>query len=259
MKRKSKLIVRNAIIIIAIFSLGGWYLYPYLMNKWYMFSFGALRQLMEIKPTYVKKLLSPPTEWDEITIGELRLKIPLSDVCKIKNHGTSIFFIFKSGTTITIFDVAPARELVQLLKQRQLNYPNVPYSQKLAVFNSTPSDISIFKTRSENSEAFANQILKTISMYVSTYEVSIINTNGFKAVCEKSNEEEYGYMTSAYIYSLNESMFFTITLMNYQDKDKLDTDLLTILGGMEIPVQPQSIEVVEKDIQKIVDRFQEKI
>ena len=259
MKRKSKLIVRNAIIIIAILSLGGWYLYPYLMNKWYMFSFGALRQLMEIKPTYVKKLLSPPTEWDGITIGDLRLKIPLSDVSKIINHGTSIFFIFKSGTTLAIIDVAPAKELVQLLEQKQLDYPTIPYSQKLAIVNSTPSDISILNKRSANSEAFANQILKTIGMQVLTYEVSIVNANGFKAVCEKSKKEEYGYMASAYIYSPNEAMSFTIMLMRYQDKDKLDTDLLTMLGGMEVPVQPQSIDIVEKDIQKIVDRFQEKI
>jgi len=243
---------------LAVFSFAIWFLYPFLTYKFFIYSVKELRPYSEIKPTYIENLLSPQKDWDEINIGELRFKLPLQKCVKVFDGNNFIVFKFESGV-LSINEIAPTKEIIEILDEKKINYPVISYPQYLAIFKSTPSDISLFNTRSKNKQASANQILKVLRVpSVGLHEINIVNPDILKAICLKSEARKRGYTASVHIYSQNEAMSFHIMLMNYNDKDRLDTDLIKILGGLNVPNHPLDIEIVEKDIKEIIEKFNAK-
>jgi hypothetical protein len=186
----------------------------------------------------------------------LSFKIPTSKSDKIRGDKNHVVFRCESGIII-IDNIAPTKAMLKRIEKKEIDYPPISYSQRLEVFTSTPSDISLFNTRQSNQQAFYNQILKSMSFPYASFnenEINIINTTKLKAICEKSKGEK-GYSAWIEIYSRNEAMTFSLSLLRYQDKDSFNNDILAILGGMEVPDHRLDIEVVDRDIKAIFEQL----
>ena len=178
---------------------------------------------------------------------------------KISGCENLIYFVSESGT-IVIHDIAPSKDLLGIIQEKNLKYPIISYQDRLAILESLPSDISIFNPRSKNQQSHVNQILKAIRIEAiniprgGLIEINIVDPKILKAICIKS-EQKKGFSAFVRIYSQNEAMSFSVMLKNYEDKRSLDTDLLRILGSIKVPDHPLNIETVKKDINAIIDKY----
>ena len=103
---KRKKIIWGAVSTLAILAFIVWYTLPVLN-----FMFIMKDTLPDITPKQITALPEAPAEWDEIDIGSLKLKVPLSDVKKISGMADtgSIYFRFNSHL-LKIFDIAETKE-----------------------------------------------------------------------------------------------------------------------------------------------------
>ena len=226
------------------------------MGKWFLYQNDKVKAYLTMQPTYIETLPPLPKEWSDLHLGGITVELPLARYQKIRGMETQIYFFSESGEMILISDLALGKELAQVFKDKKLKYPLVPYQDKLAIFKSSPSDIFFFNSRNRNEKGTTNQILKLMSVPTGGLgEVIEVNPKMLKAICIISEKREKGYTGWASIYSQNETMTFSLFLMNYKDKAALRSDLLSILGGLSMPDQPQDAERIKIDINTIVKEY----
>jgi hypothetical protein len=254
-QKTKKIIVISSCSLLSIVLLI-WYFVPVLTFYFYCYRDSSLRRMLYVKPVAVKALEKPPKHWTDVTIGELSIALPISEHTKISGKESYIGFTLRKGHLI-VNDLAPTKELMQMAKADKLPYPPIPFRDLLAMYNSTPADISIFHTRSRNMTAAANQILKFISIPImgGLGSVYYVDTQTLKALCVVSEEFEKGYLAYASVYGKNEKSYANLTLHHYRDKAVLETDLFAILGGMRMPDHVNDSGRVEKDIDRIVKQY----
>ena len=225
------------------------------MYKWFVYTCD-IEKYLKVTPAYLNNLISPPQKWEEIIIGELSFKVPISTFKKISGCENLIYFVSESGT-IVIHNIAPSKDLLGIIQEKNLKYPIISYQDRLAILKSLPSDISIFHSRSKNQQSYVNQILKPMSFPGGgLIEINIVDPKILKAICIKSEQgDKKGFSAFVDIYSQNEAMSFSVMVKNYEDKRALDTDLLRILGSIKVPDHPLNIETVKKDINAIIDKY----
>jgi len=258
-RKKAKLILFYTFSVLTIFTLIVWYLLPFITTKWFLHRDKAFHKYLNIRPSYINKLPSPPKEWDEINIGDLTFKIPLSECIQIRGGENYIFFKLESGG-LTISAIGLSKYFREILDKEGLKYPTLlTYQKRVAIFESQPSDISILNSRNKNNQAAENQFFKALAIRMGCLsEINIVNTDLLKSVCQKSERRKHGFSASVDIYSPNEAMVFTIFLTHYRDKGTLDSYLLRILGGIKVPNHPVDAEVVQKDIKAIIAKHSDK-
>ena len=155
-----------------------------------------------------------------------------------------------------VFDIVPSKEIFQMIKENKLKYPVVSYRDYLAIFSSTPADISFFNSRNKNTTVLSNQILKAIAIPVGGIsKILSINNGTLKALCILSEKRDKGYSATASVYSQNEKVSLTLILSGYEDQITLETDLLTVLDGIKMPDHMGDLEQVSKDINKLVIKY----
>lgn len=255
MINSTKKILYYSVSTLVVVSLTIWFFFPVLTYK-FIYSEAKLQKQLSIRPTYIEKLQVPPTEWNNIAIGGLTLKVPIYKFKKVSGSENQISFRSQEST-ILIFDITPSKELLKLIEEKKVQYPFTPLLTKLDIVNSSPSDISFFNARSKNERSMTNQILKAISIPSGGLgEVLIINPEVLKAVCIISEDEDNkGYSAIVDIYSNNEAVSFGLMLLRYKDKISLQHDLLSILGSVRVPNQLLDLEAVKKDIAVVVKKY----
>jgi hypothetical protein len=232
-----------------------WYLFPYIAYKWFFFNTKEFKKYLEVKPVIIDKTVVPPHEWSNIDIGSLSLKIPLSQCRKITGGENYISFKLESGYLL-ISEIAPHKDLKKLMDKNEINYPLIAYQDRIAMYNSTSSDIAIFNSRQKNKEGSINQILKFLSISNGGIgEINFINNKMVKAICIKTKDKKKRSTAFLEIYSLNEQISFSIMVKNYDTQNTLDLEVLKILAGIKMPNQPPNIEEVERDIKALIDKF----
>ena len=82
-----------------------------------------------------------------------------------------------------------------------------------------------------------------------------VNTGTLKAICTISEKQEKGYTARAEVFSQNEAVSFTIMLKDYKEVALLESDLFGILAGISMPDRLPDEEQVNKDIKRIVTKF----
>ncbi len=251
---KNKKVVYIILVVVSL-SLSIWYLFPYISYKWFAFNSKEFRKYLEIKPSSIDTLVATPHGWSNINIDNLSFKIPLSQSPKIRGGENYILFKLESGHLL-ISDIAPTKDLKKIIDKNDINYPLIPYQNRIAMYSSTPSDISFFNSRQKNTEGSVNQILKSISIpSCGIGEVNIINNKILKAICTKSKDKRYGYIAFIEIYSPNEEISFSMMLKNYDEKNILDSEIIKILAGIKMSNQPPNVEKVERDIKAIINKY----
>lgn len=186
------------------------------------------------------------------------MKLPMSKYKKIRNMEALISFISDSGSLV-VSDIAPQKEILQMIKENKLGYPVVPYQDYLAIFSSTPANVSLFNSRNKNTTALYNQILKAISIPIGGIsKLLTVNTGTLKALCILSEKRDNCYQAAASVYSQNEKAFLSILLTRYKDQTTLEADLLAILGGIKMPDHMNDLEQVSKDINRLITQYNKK-
>ena len=255
MKQKTKNLLIRSFGLLSLVAVIIWYLFPVLMAKWLIYQDPGLAKYLHITPTYQDYLPPMLNDWDNIRIGDLSVKLPISKYKEIFGKEDHITFVSDQGSLVFL-DLVPSAELLKVLKDRKLKYPYVSYEDRLAIVKSVPADISFFNSRGKNERSSANLILKAVGIPTGGLgEVRIVNNGMLKAICIISEKREKGFSVVADVYSMNESMTFTILLTHYKDKTSMNADLLNILEGIRLPNQPLDREIVKKDINAIVSKY----
>jgi hypothetical protein len=217
-----------------------------------------LRKYLETTPVEITALKPPPKQWNTVSIGGLTLKLPMSRYKHIRGETRYLHYFYCTSEmgSLVILDIVPPKEILKLVKEKKLPYPAVSYQFKLAVLKSTPAEISIFNSRSKNKRASVNQILKAIGVPIyGSGRILAVNTGTLKAICTISEKREKGYMARAEVFSQDEAVSFTVMLKDYKEVDLLESDLFGILAGVKMPDHLPDADQVDKDIKKIVAKF----
>jgi len=126
----------------------------------------------------------------------------------------------------------------------------------LAVFKSTPADISVFNSRSKNMRAFIYQVTKaTCTAAVRPPKILAVDTGGLKAICTICGKQKKGYAATVQAFNQNETVSFELILMHYKDVALLESDLSGILAGIRMPDHRPDKSEVDRDIKNIVTKF----
>jgi hypothetical protein len=232
------------------------------MFRWLFYRNDSLRKYLEITPVEITALKLPPKEWNTISIGELTLMLPMSRYKNVQGKKSYLPYLYCTSETgsLLITDIVPPKEILKLVEENKLKYPAVSYQFELAIFKSTPADISFFNSRSKNERASVNQVLKAIGIPLHRYtKILAVNTGKLKAICTISEKQEKGYMARAEVFSQNEAVSFTFMLKDYKEVALLESDLFGILAGIRMPDHIPDAEQVDKDIKNIVTKFNKRI
>ena len=227
------------------------------MYKFWLYKFDIRRDYLEMTPVEINALKPPPKEWNTISIGGLTLKLPMSRYKTVKGRESwpYLYCISEKGSLV-IIDIVPPKDILKLVKEKKVPYPAVSYQFMLAVFKSSPADISIFNSRRKNKRASTNQILKAIGAPLYRFtKILAVNTRTLKAICTISEKQEKGYTARAEVFNQNEAVSFTVMLKDYKEVALLESDLFEILAGIRMPDHIPDAEQVDKDIKKIVTKF----
>jgi hypothetical protein len=256
MKQKTKRIIGVCFAVLLAVALCGWYFYPVYMYKFWFYKFHSLRHYLEMTPVEITALNPPPKEWTTISIGGLILMLPMS---RYKNvQGREIYpnlYCTSETGSLLIFEIAPPWGWELLEQESKLP----PYQEELAIFKSTPADISVFNSRSKNIRAFINQILKAVSIpvYGST-KILAVNTGTLKAICNISEKRKKGYTAIVRAFNQNETVSVNVMLKDYKEIGLLESDLFEILAGIRMSDRRSDKKEVERDIKSIVAKFKKK-
>ncbi len=232
-----------------------WYFFPFLMANYVWYKSGVLIQYLKVKPIPIIALKEPPKEWNDITIDNLTMKLPMSKYTKVGGKDNFIRF-FSGKECLVVAQKVPSKEILQMVKENKLTYPAVSFRDQLAIFSSTPADVSFFNSRSKNMAVLTNQILKAIGIPIGgVSKILAVNTGTLKALCIISEKRDKGYVASVFVYSQNEKVSFDLLLVNYEDQTTLETDLLAILGGIKMSDRMGDFDRVSKDINKLVTQW----
>jgi hypothetical protein len=258
MKRKSKVIALVSGFLLVIGFLV-WYCYPVLVFRLQRDKiFGNFKNYHVVTPESIVTLKSPPQEWMNLDIGNLTIRLPMLRYDKVGGYETNIYFASVAGPTFAIFDIVPSQDTIELGEVGKMKLPSFSYQDRLAIFNSSPADISIFHSRNKNMTALINLTCKAVYRPPGGIgKILAVNTGTLKAFCVLSDwkAQKNGYVATAQVYSPNEAIHFLLTLKGYEDQGTLEGDLLTILGGIRMPDHMLDRNEVSKDITSIVNNW----
>ncbi len=186
----------------------------------------------------------------------MSMKLPMHEITKIRSHDKSLGFKINK-IKFAILDIVPSKEAITTLEKTTAPYPAVvPYQYLLSILKSTPSDISFFNSRNKNNIYYQNLIVKAVSVPKGGLDKIIsIQSKGSKALCLISEKYENSYSATVHVYSQNEKTFVQLLLKCSANNSALELTLLTFLGGLEMPNQPNDRDQVTEDINKLVSNF----
>jgi hypothetical protein len=255
MKPKTKKIIAITSGSILVMALLVWYFFPVLAATWFLYQYDEFHQYLDSQPILISKLETPPKEWENITIDNLTMKLPLSEYTKVRDAKTLIFFISDKGCLL-VNDIVPSKDMLSMIKENKLTYPVVSFQERVSIFSSKPADISFFNSRSRNMIAFANLGGKLIATSLYGFgKVMIINADNLKAICILSEKREKGYLATANVYSKDEKASLSLMFLSYKNARVLESDLLFVLGGIKMFDNMPDRDKVNKDIHDIVTKF----
>ena len=239
MNQKTKKILVSSVAILSLTAIIVWYLFPVLIAKGFMYSCKVTKSF-EVMPHTIESLPAPRSDWEDISIDTLKIKLPISEYKII--HGKGQFLNFGSDKgAILIYDLDPSMKLMT-------------FEERLSIFKTSPHDLSLFNSRANNEKYSANLILKAISLPHGG-EVEVVNSEKLKAICIISEKDDKGFSGIATLYGPKEAMVFSLMFTHYKDKAILKTDLLNILAGIRMPDQPVQFAKAENDINTIVKKY----
>jgi len=226
------------------------------MYKFWLYKFDIRTDYLEMTPVEITVLKPPPKDWNNISIDGLTLKLRMSRYKKVQSNppiDPGLGCISEMGSLI-VDDIVPSKEILKLLKEKNLAYPTISYQEELAAFKSTPADISVFNSRSKNIRAFINQVYKA-ACTAPVRQILVVDTGGLKAICTIWRKQKKGYAATVHAFNQDETVSFHLMLLHYKETDLLERDLFGILAGISMPDHTPDADQVDKDIKKIVAKF----
>jgi len=258
MKQKTKRIIGVSFVVLLAVALCAWYFFPVYAGKFYLYKFDVFREYLEITPVEITALKPPPKEWTTISIGGLILTVPMSRYKNARDshvYSTYLSLCFKSEMGLLL--------ITDIVRDPSDIFPPpdhlTRYQWELAIWKSTPADISVFNSRSKNMRAFKSQICKPLSVPMGgTSKILVVNTGTLKAICNISEKREKGYRAIVHAFNQDETVSVNVWLMHYKEVGLLESDLLGILAGIRMPDHRPDKKEVERDINSIVAKFKNK-
>ncbi len=252
--RAKKIIAISSGSILAA-ALCVWYFFPVLKANLVWYRNSVIRHYLNSAPSPITALKEPPDEWKDIAVGDLTMKLPMAEYTKVGGKETYVYFMSNTGVLL-VSDIVPSEEMLRMIKEKKLKYPLISYREELAIFSSTPTDISFFNSRNKNATALRNQTLKAVAMPKGGLsKVLTVNAGTLKALCILSEKNDKGCQAIAHVYSQNEEASVSLIFNYYKDKTTLEADLLAVLGGIKMPAHPGDPDQVSRDINSIVTQF----
>ena len=240
---KTKRIIAFSSGSIFIVALLIWYFFPVLLFNWFWFRYDDFHSYLSITPVFITELKKTPEKWKYISIDNLKMSLPANEFNRVCGKETSITFIYDGGSLYISFINNESRS-------------DISYKDELEILGSTPDDISFFNSRKKNIAAATNQIAKAMAIpNGGLRKVFVVNGSALKAISILSENRDTGYGAITSLYSPNKEVCISLILKNYQEKTTLESDLLSILGGIIVPNSMPDPDNVRKDIQNIVDGF----
>lgn len=261
MKQKTKKFIGISSGLITLATLLIWYIFPFLAYQWYYHvQVGDFHKELKVAPIYVESLISAPQEWYDFNIGGLSFKVPNVIYKKVYSSENCVYFISEKETFYIAYNT-PEEELFETIREKNLNFPIISYQDRVSMLKSVPTDISICNARGKNMQAYLNQILKFLSIPTGGLSESfIVDTKVLKGICMISEKRENGLSALAEIYSSDdEAIAFSVSLMRYNERIRLKTDLQKILSSIKVPARPFDNEVVRKDIDALPEKYRNMI
>ena len=228
-----------------------WYFFPILAFKWFWYQSDALRPYLISTPVPLSTLKTPPKNWQEISIGALAMKLPMTEYNKVGGTETEIYFVSDRGR-LTVLEIVPSNEMINMIKENK----RTSYQHQVEIYKSTPADISFFNSRSKNMSAVSNQMVKVMAIPIGGIsKVLTVDAENLKALCILSEQRKNGYHATVDVYSKDEKASLLLMFHAYKDVDTLETDILAVLGGMKMFDKIPDRKHVIKDINYIVTKF----
>ena len=254
MKTKNKKIFTTLICVAAVAAIFIWYFYPVLAGKWFIYRNSGVLNELNMRPSDIKNLpVSPPDEWENISIDALFLSLPMCRFNKIKitTPPTGIGFISDQGS-VCLPSLVPSVELLKTFQENDIKYPLTPYEVFLDELITIPDDISFFNSRSKNKTAFHNLTLKRMVIPSGGFsDILSVNSSNVKAICIMHKKRKNGFGAINILYNQKENMTFDITLEGHKSLDILKSDILNILSSIKMPDELLNAEQVKTDIESI--------
>ena len=225
-----------------VIALLAWYFFPVLMYNWFWYQNDIFHNYLSVTPVSIIDLKNPPQDWKNIFIGGLTIEIPVHEYTRVCSGETYFSFISNSGS----FHVFIEKPNPQMLT----------YQDEFEVLNSTPADISFFNSRRKNMAAASNQVSKAIAIpNGGLRKILSVNTERLKALSMLSEKRDKGYHATTDLYIQNGEVSFRFIFNDYNEKIRLEEDLIAFFGGIKVPDQIKSLDQIRKDIEAIVKRY----
>lgn len=248
-----------AILILSLVSGIGfslWYAYPFVVHRLFVKSIGA-----KTIPVYISSLPEIDPTYERLPVGGVTFHLPISESTQIEGSATGgeggyLSFLCSEG-------------VIFIHGSRLKSEADPSFQYYVDVFNSSPSDVSLFKTRNKNMMALTNQIVKQIS---NSSMVEIVQTDCLKAICIYSStgsgsssfteplgnsDETVGcaplFSCSVSLYSPDEAVVGTIIFGRYKTKKRLHDQVHRVLGGVKFSDSRFNQTAAQEDIQRILD------
>ena len=249
MSKRTKRILAFVFSTFAVIAFFLWYTIPVLAYT--MFVKG---EILALAPRSIDTLSDPPKEWDEIDIGGIQFRLPMSKCQKASGNEdlSQINFRFES-CFISISDFVLIKDMELIYKEKDIEYPATSFQQTLKIANSVPSDISFFNGRSRNTEAATLQVLKGMKGQ-GVYDINVINHKIVKAICWKAVNKK-GYQASVNLYNQSETSNLLLLIGHCRDKEELNGILSRTLGGITFPEKKLDSEEVRRDIKALIEKY----
>ena len=137
MKLKTKKIIAISSGLILAVSIVIWYFSPIITYKYFCYITDAPYTYLNAPFVSITDLKNPPENWDDITIGNLSMKLPMDEITKIRGVANSVLFFKFNKASLVILDIVPPKELLKTLEETKIPYPAVAYQDYLAIYKTT--------------------------------------------------------------------------------------------------------------------------
>ena len=202
-------------------------------------------QTINIDPTLMSRLPNPSSEWKRVKLGNVSIKLPVSDLESVKSalDGSMLLFHFTDWHFI-----ASGFILSDIEKELHLQGKMSSFSEVTAFYSAKPSDLSVFHSPISNYRTLFGLIVKGILpplKEIIMFETATIR--GCLLVMRDAN------MISCSIYRLDTECDISIDFTSTDTPDV--DDVLRIIGGIEMSGNSIDEEAYHRDLQQFQETY----
>ena len=236
---KITLVVAGALVVLLL--VAG-HLFPMVFYR--IFIKPKASQTINMDPTFMSQMPNPPGEWKRVGLGDISLRLPMSDLKSVKSglDSSMLFFHF------TDWRLTASRFILSDLEKELHIQDKMPsFSEMIAAYSVTARDLSVFHSPISNYRTLVNLIVK--GMLPPLKKIIVFETakiRGYLLVMRDAN------MITCSIYrpDSERNLSINLTSTNALDVD----DALRIIGGIEMSAKTIDEDKYHHDLRQFQER-----